>query len=249
MTSRRIRITGIIFFLLLGNFSSLLAQENLPDIIKKISPSVVSIITYAQDGKPLAQGSGFFINQQGDVITNRHVLEGAGRAEIKTASGKIYPLEAILAEDKEGDLIRFSVKVPAQKAVPLSLSKSIPEVGEMVIVIGSPLGLGKIASGGIVSAVRDIPAFGKILQIIASISPGSSGSPVVNMKGEVLGVATLQSVECQNLNFAVSAERINKLKTSKALTAAEWNAKPQKKEVSKAEGLFKKGLSNYLAGD
>jgi len=239
----------MVLFFLLGNFSSLLAQENLPAIIKKVSPSVVSIITYKQDGKPLAQGSGFFINQQGDVITNRHVLEDAGRAEIKTASGKIYPLEAILAEDKEGDLVRFSVKIPAREAIPLSISKTIPEVGEKVIVMGNPLGLEKTASDGIVSAVRDIPGFGKIFQITAPISPGSSGSPVVNMKVEVIGVATFQSVEGQNLNFALPCERINKLKPSKSKTATEWNAKAQEEGVSEAERLFKKGQAYSWAGE
>ena len=239
----------LLFVFSIPVYGSALAQENQPAIIKKVSPSVVSIITYTPDGKPLAQGSGFFINQQGDVITNRHVLEGAGRAEIKTASGNLFPLEAILAEDEEGDLIKFSVKIPAQEVIPLSLSKSIPEVGEKVIVIGSHLGLEKTVSDGIVSAVRDIPAFGKILQITAPISPGLSGSPVVNMKGEVLGVATYQSVEGQNLNFALPGERINKLITSKAMTVAEWNAKLQTEGIPEAEGLFKKGLSYYLAED
>jgi Flp pilus assembly protein TadD len=241
----------LLFVFFIPVYGSALAQENQPAIIKKVSPSVVSIITYTPDNKPLAPGSGFFINQQGDVITNRHVLEGAGQAEIKTASGKVYPLEAILADEEEGDLIRFSVKIPAQEAIPLSLSKSVPEVGEKVIVIGNPLGLEKSVSDGIVSAVRDIPAFGKILQITAPISPGLSGSPVVNMEGEVLGVATFQRVEGQNLNFALPSERINKLTmtTSKAKTVAEWNAKLQTEGIPEAEGLFKKGLSYYLAED
>jgi len=239
----------LLFVFSIPVYGPALAQGNQPAISKKFSPSVVSIITYTPDGKPLAQGSGFFINQQGDVITNRHVLEGAGRAEIKTASGNLFPLEAILAEDEEGDLIKFSVKIPAQEVIPLSLSESIPEVGEKVIVIRSPLGLENAASYCIVSAVRDIPAFGKILQITAPISPGSSGSPVVNMKGEVLGVATFQRVKGQNLNFALPGERINKLITSKAKTVAEWNAKLQTEGIPEAEGLFKKGLSYYLAED
>ena len=238
-----------LFLLSFSLYSFASAQENLPAIIKKISPSVVSVITYDEKGELSGQGSGFFINQQGAVITNRHVLEGSGRAEIKTASGKSYPLEAILAEDKEVDLIRFSVKIPAQEAIPLSISKSVPEVGEKVIVIGNPLGLEKTVSDGIVSAVRDIPGFGKILQITAPISPGSSGSPVVNMKGEVLGVATFQSVEGQNLNFALPGERIEKLKPSKARTVAEWNAKAQEGVMPEAEGLLEKGKSYLWAGD
>ena len=106
----------------------------------------------------------------------------------------------IVAEDREGDIIRVSVDIPLNVVHPLSVSASVPEVGERVVVIGSPLGLERTVSDGIVSAIREIPAFGKIIQTTASLSSGSSGSPVVNMKGEVIGVATFQVVEGQNLN-------------------------------------------------
>ena len=199
-----------------------LAQEKLPEIVKKIEPSTVVILTYGKDGKMIGQGSGFFISQSGDIITNRHVLTGVHRAEVKTARGKVYPITMIVAEDKEADIIRASVNIPKESVRPLSVSSSIPEVGERVAVIGSPLGLERTVSDGIVSAVREIPAFGKIYQITAPISPGSSGSPVVNMKGEVIGVATFQFVEGQNLNFAIPGERIAKLKTEKGKTLDQW---------------------------
>ncbi len=76
---------------------------------------------------------------------------------------------------------------------------------------GSPLGLEKTLSDGIVSAIREIPGFGKVIQITAPISPGSSGSPVLNMQGEVIGIVTFQIVEGQNLNFAIPSERIASL--------------------------------------
>src|SRR5207248_11758035 len=88
------------------------------------------------------------------------------------------------------------------------------QAGESFVVIGNPYGLEGSVSNGIVSAVRQISGYGKIIQITASISPGSSGSPVVNMLGQVIGVATLQAAEGQNLNFAVPAERISQLKIS-----------------------------------
>ena len=76
---------------------------------------------------------------------------------------------------------------------------------------GSPLGLENTVSDGIVSAIRDIPDYGRIIQITAPISPGSSGSPVLNMQGEVIGVASFQIVEGQNLNFAIPSEKISSL--------------------------------------
>ena len=136
------------------------------------------IITYDKGGKALSQASGFFISSEGDVITNRHVLQGAIKAEIKTTKGNTYLVKLVVAEDIQGDIIRVSVDIPRGVTIPLRLSSSLPEEGERIIVIGNPLGLEQTISDGIVSAVRDIPRYGKIVQITAPISPGSSGSPV-----------------------------------------------------------------------
>lgn len=242
-------ITNCIIFLfcIIVTYPSL-AKENLPAIIKKIQPSVVTILTYDKSGKGLTQGSGFFIREDGHIITNRHVLQGASTAYVKTAEDKVYIVRGVVAEDKEGDLILISVN-PNAALNPLLVSASIPEVGEQVIVIGSPLGLEKTVSDGIVSAVRDIPEFGTIIQITAPISPGSSGSPVVNMKGQVIGVATLQTVEGQNLNFAVPSERIVKLKIGKEQRLAEWEERRTKERLVSAEGLYSTGLSFLWAAD
>jgi len=185
--------------------------ESLPSLIKRIKPSTVIIFAYDDKGEFLQLGSGFFISQNGDVITNYHVIQGASSAEIKTADEKTYPITYIVAGDEQNDIIRLSVNIPSQYVYPLSLSKTIPEVGERIIVYGSPLGLENTVSDGIVSAIRDIPDYGRIIQITAPISPGSSGSPVLNMQGEVIGIATFQFIEGQNLNFAIPSERIANL--------------------------------------
>jgi tetratricopeptide (TPR) repeat protein len=187
------------------------STESLPSLIKRIKPSVVIVFVYDNKGEFLKLGSGFFINQSGDIITNYHVLQGAGSAEVKTSNGKTYPIIHIVAVDEQSDIIRLSVNIPSQYVYPLSLSKTIPEVGERIIVYGSPLGWENTVSDGIVSAVREVPDYGKLIQITAPISPGSSGSPVLNMKGEVIGVATFQMIEGQNLNFAIPSERIASL--------------------------------------
>jgi Flp pilus assembly protein TadD len=186
-------------------------MESLPSLIKRIKPSTVIIFVYDDKGEYLQLGSGFFISQNGDVITNYHVLQGASSAEIKTSDGKTYPITYILAGDEQNDIIRLSVNIPSKYVYPLSLSKTIPEVGERIIVYGSPLGLENTVSDGIVSAIRDIPDYGRIIQITAPISPGSSGSPVLNMQGEVIGIASFQMVEGQNLNFAIPSEKISSL--------------------------------------
>ena len=197
-------------------FSTLVfASESLPSLIKSIKPSVVIVFTYDNKGEFLKLGSGFFISQSGDIITNYHVLQGASSAEVKTSDGKTYPITYIIARDEQNDIIRLSADIPSKYVLPLSLSETIPEVGERIIVYGSPLGLENTVSDGIVSAIRDIPDYGRIIQITAPISPGSSGSPVLNMNGEVIGIATFQFIEGQNLNFAIPSERIANLILSK----------------------------------
>jgi tetratricopeptide (TPR) repeat protein len=206
-------------FFLLDTLS--FGQENLPAIIKKVQPSVVSILIVNNGGKVSGQGSGFFVNAGGDIITSRHVLEGASRASIITSDGKEFPVQKVIAEDPDGDLIQVSVGLDGERVQPLQISPAIPQAGERVIVIGTPLGLEKTVSDGIVSAVRDIPGFGRIIQVTAPISPGSSGSPVVNMKGEVIGVTTFFVIAGQNLNFAIPVERISKLVQGKGPTLSE----------------------------
>ncbi|MEA3432100.1 MAG: tetratricopeptide repeat protein [candidate division WOR-3 bacterium] len=243
MTTHRLLVLRIAFLFCIAAVSSILAQENLPAIVKSIEPSTVVILTYDKEGENLAQGSGFFISNDGDVITNWHVFQGASLAEVKTADGHVYPVKEVLTEDIEGDLIRVSVDIPPNVVRSLSVSISPLEVGERVVVIGSPLGLDQTVSDGIVSAVREIPAFGKIIQITAPVSPGSSGSPVVNMKGEVIGVATFQIIEEQNLNFAIPGERVAKLTPGKGKTLTEWEAEKKEEQFTSAEELYSTGLT------
>ncbi len=222
-----------------------MGQENLPALIKKIEPSIVVIFTYNREGKVLGQGTGFFINKEGDVITNYHVLQNASHAEIIISDGGKYPVKKILAEDKEGDLLRVSVDIPEDKVQPLLVSSAFPEVGERIFVIGTPLGLDKTVSDGIVSAVREIPQIGKIIQVTAPISFGSSGSPVIDMNGRVIGVATFFIRDGQNLNFAIPAERINGLTLGLGKSLPEREESRIKDWMASAEGVYATGL-RYL---
>ena len=249
---RRYQVFLIMSTIVLLSFTSLgsiIAQEELTEIVKMISPSTILILTYDGEGNPIGQGSGFFISQNGEVITNRHVILNTAFAEIKTLQGDIYPITHIIAEDKEGDIIRVLVDIPQEKVKPLMLSVSIPEAGERILVIGNPLGLERTVADGIVSAVRDVPGFGRIFQITAPISPGSSGSPVVNMKGEVIGIATFQMIEGQNLNFAIPGERIAKLEMNREETLTEWQLQIAEERTVSAEGLFYSGLVSVWKED
>jgi len=225
-------------------------QEDLPDIVKRVVQSTAVVVVYDSDGEELGQGSGFFIDRDGSLITNFHVMENATQAIVYTNDGNFYPISHVLAEDLDGDLILVSVDVPQKAVVPLTLSHTIPELGESVVVIGSPQGLYQTVSDGIVSAVRDIPEFGKIIQMTAPISYGSSGSPVLNMKGDVIGVASFQMIEGQNLNFAIPSERITNLKIEERITLEDWQINRFVEEVFIiAEQYYSDGMTYYWLDD
>jgi len=219
------------------------AEEDLVNLIKNVKPAVVLVQIFNASGRPIGQGSGFFIDNKGRVVTNHHVIKGAYSATVKTSAGKEFPVEGIIAQDSQADIAKLAVNIADSNIVPLKLSTTIPSEGETVVVIGSPLGLEASVSSGIVSAVRDIPAFGKVLQITAPVSPGSSGSPVMNAKGDVIGVATFILTKGQNLNFAVSSEKILALKeTPTIITLRQYARETSKKDPNDPESLVQAGL-------
>lgn len=224
------------------------AQEFLPELVKRIKPSAVAIETFDGRGATISRGSGFFIAAD-KVITNRHVIEKSARVEIHLINGKKYPVKGVVAIDGEGDLAVLQVDVPPAAAIPLPIERNAPQEGESIVVVGNPFGLEGSVSNGIVSAVRVIPGYGKIIQITAPISPGSSGSPVVNMRGQVIGVATLQAAEGQSLNFAVPSERILQLKIGDVQTFANLNAETQKNKRAAAQALYAQGLAQLSRDD
>ena len=234
-------------FLVVTAVIGALAQESLPELVKRIKPSAVAIETFDRAGKKVARGSGFFIAPD-RVVTNRHVIEGAYRAEIHTTRGNTYKAKGVLAVDGEADIALMQVETPPNEAAPLKVVRTSPQEGESVVVIGNPFGLEGSVSNGIVSAVRDIPNFGRIIQITAPISPGSSGSPVVNMQGEVIGVATLQVTEGQSLNFAVPSERIAQLQPRQLTTFADLVDETKRNKRATAERFYMQGLG-FLSGD
>lgn len=238
----------VLFVLFLPFVGKLSAQDFLPELVRRIKPSAVAIETFDSGGNTIARGSGFFIAPD-RVITNRHVIERSTRVEIHLQDGKKFPVRGVLAVDGEGDLALLQVDVPRGVAVALPIIRSVPQEGESIVVIGNPYGLEGSVSNGIVSAVREIAGYGKIIQITASISPGSSGSPVVNMAGQVIGVATLQAAEGQNLNFAVPAERISQLKITDVQSFASLAAETQKNKRSAAERLYSQGLAQLSRDD
>lgn len=224
------------------------SQDNLPGLVRRVKPAIVAIVTYDSNGEALTTGSGFFI-RPGQVVTNLHVIRGARRSEVKTLDGKgrIYPVAGLLAVDEEGDLALLSVELPPSRARSSELATILPEEGERIFVIGNPLKLEGSVSDGIVSAVRELPNIGKIIQITAPISRGNSGSPVFNFKGQVVGVVTIKVTNGQNINLAIGAARVRQLRPGKRRLLAELAVRETNGDI--AESSYKTGLDSLWLGN
>ena len=223
------------------------ADENLPNLVKRVKPAVVAIATYDEKGEALMTGSGFFL-RPGQVVTNLHVVRGAARGEIKTldGKGKVYPIAGAIAVDEEGDLALLSVDMPSAPTRSSELATELPDEGETIFVIGNPLKLEGSVSDGIVSAVREVPNSYRIIQITAPISHGNSGSPVFNLRGQVLGVVTVKVTNGQNINLAVAAARVAELKAGNLKPLSEVTVKG-KGDV--AESLYRSGIESLWLGN
>src|ERR1041385_6337335 len=188
---------------LLGVAHGLAAQSALDagTLYKQASPAVVLIEAIGTDGKTTKSGSGLLVSADGKLLTNYHVISHTKQAIVKLANGDAYDLVEVLVVDKRKD-IAF-LKIPAVDLPVAKLGRSnTVEIGNAVYSIGSPLGLQNTLSQGLVSGIRDMDGY-RLFQMSAPISPGSSGGPVFNGTGEVIGIAVLTIEGGQNLNFAI----------------------------------------------
>jgi hypothetical protein len=201
-----IRIVTIVL-----SMSSLCFGQTARDIARAAFKSVVLLEMNDSNGQPLSLGSGFFISS-GIIATNAHVIEGASSGTAKLI-GDTHTMQILgtVAVDRNADLALLKV---ASSAPALVLGPSTnPAVGDNVYVVGNPLGLEGTFSAGVISSVRQIDE-DSILQMTAPISPGSSGGPVMDGTGLVVGVAEATFSNGQNLNFAVPAFYLSKLLAS-----------------------------------
>ena len=252
MLKRIFPLSLALFLLVTANLVTRAQGERLPDLIRRVKPAVVSVITYDARGEVQVTGSGFFI-RPGEVVTNMHVIDGAHHAEIRTLDGKgrTYPVKGVVSFDDEGDLAVLSVNAPSDRDRTIQIADSLPEEGEDIFVIGSPLRLDGSISNGIVSAVREVPNLGEIIQITAPISHGNSGSPLFNMKGQVVGIITMKVTNGQNINLALGAARLKQLREGKLLSFDEIASKNRKNPQSEAlaEWWYRNGLNSLWLGN
>lgn len=191
------------------------APESIPDLFDRISPTVVFVTATSIDPFRLTDrvthvvGSGFIIDPSGLILTNAHVVYGRQSITITLDDGMILPARLIGA-DPIFDLAVLQVSPPEELLQAASFGDSDRvRVGEEVLAIGNPMGLDQTMTRGIISAInRVLPettysSQEPLLQTDAPINPGNSGGPLLNRKGEVVGITTAILQEAQNIGFAI----------------------------------------------
>ena len=171
-------------------------------LFNKNVQSVVVVYSFDRNNELIGQGTGFVLTNTGTIATNYHVIDGSYSLRIAFMNGEKFDVNEIVAIDEHRDIAIINIQGFDLPTIKLGNSNKI-SIGEKVIGIGNPLGLSNTLSSGIISGIRTDLEDYKLIQTTTPISPGSSGGPLLNMKGEVIGITTMYLKGGQNLNFAV----------------------------------------------
>jgi S1-C subfamily serine protease len=196
-------------------------ENALADLFERVSPSVVNVSVRVPNpsvaipapgsgsGSRQGSGSGFVVDEQGHILTNDHVVRDASRIEVTLADGLKVPAE-IRGRDSLNDIALLKVDAPAERLQPVTLGDSTAvRVGQLAVAIGNPFGFTRTLTVGVVSGVgRPIEDAGRrplldMIQTDAAINPGNSGGPLLNSRGEVIGITTLIDRSQLSVGFAV----------------------------------------------
>lgn len=200
------------------------AELSVPEIVSRVRPAVV-LIESRTDNKT-AVGSGFIVDPSGIIVTNVHVIKGATTVHVKLSNGDVYDLAQVLVFDERRDTALIKIPAFALPAVRLGNSDQVV-IGEKVILVGNPLGRyeGSVTSG-IVSGIRTTREGSRVIQTDAAANPGNSGGPLLNEKGEAIGILSFKATGAENLNFVIPINYARGMLGEKVpLTLKEFNEK------------------------
>jgi hypothetical protein len=205
-------LLSVICFLFLSREESF-SQASISQLAEKYKASVVSVIAMDKGNRTIRTGSGFFVDRQGVIATSHHVLEGAARAMVRLEGRLEGEVMDILSDDPDCDLLMAKTSLKNTSPIPFGDSNGIAE-GEEVLIIGHSPGWERMLSAGHILGSRKAANL-QLLQLSAPLLVGCSGAPVLNKKGEVVGVATAFADLSTELNFAVPIHYLRTLKPAR----------------------------------
>ncbi|PSR29180.1 serine protease, S1-C subfamily, contains C-terminal PDZ domain [Sulfobacillus thermosulfidooxidans DSM 9293] len=192
-----------------------IAPDTIANVVKRVSPAIVKIVATHPNGQ-VDIGTGFFLTSSGELVTNDHVIYGANHIQVDVPGYKTPFTARVLGTDYISDLA--ALKISAPKPLPtLQLgSSSKTPVGSWAIAIGNPYDLNHTVTVGVISAKGRPLTIGQrqypnLLQTSAAINPGNSGGPLLNLKGQVVGINTAVSTQGQGIGFAIPVSTVKKL--------------------------------------
>ncbi len=192
------------------------------ELYENVKSSVAEILTYDKKGNEYSLGSGFVFTDDGQIVTNYHVMEKAHSAKV-TVNEKEYTVTKILAYDKDIDLAVIKINATDLPVIPIC--KEDVKTGSTVYAFGSSKGFSATMSNGMITyAARDVDGV-ECVQHNSAISSGNSGGPLVNSYGEIIGINTFTIVESQNLNFAIFTKELDNLVYDNSMTIEEFYSK------------------------
>ncbi len=229
-------VISALLFLLINTYR-VEARLHVKEIISRVSPAVVTVLSYDKQGKAIRFGSGFIVTHNGLTVSNYHVIKGAYKAAVKVKDGDVYRVTGIVDFDCHRDFVILKIAGYGLPTVRMGNSNSV-EIGDDVIAIGNPGGLEHTASTGIIGQRRNVGSY-TLLQITAPISSGSSGGPLINMDCQVIGITTSTILEGQNLNFALPINYVRGvLETNKSVKytlakVAQWQTQQDEEKLKR----------------
>ncbi|HEY6866995.1 MAG TPA: trypsin-like peptidase domain-containing protein [Candidatus Eisenbacteria bacterium] len=271
---RAIAYGAVLLIVALSGAVIWLLRDHSPNFVTSVSrqiPGVITLVTYDHKNRELSQGSGFVLTRDGLAASNFHVLQDAYRAEATLGDGRLYHVVRVHGFDVDRDLVVFQLgrskggrveRPSGLHALPLGGAAGL-RIGDRIATISSPKGLANTVSDGLVSGIRDEDGE-RLIQISAPISPGSSGGPVFDAEGRVVGIATLQMSEGQNLNFATPIDSLrDMLARRENLTLAEFQKRAKVATGDNDEfdrtfdaglrlqhrGQYRRAVRDYLAAE
>jgi S1-C subfamily serine protease len=231
------------------------AQEAwIEKVASQASPAVVTVLSFDEKDERIGLGSGFIVRSDGLIVTNYHVIQGGASVEVRSKTIGAYNVSGVVAVSREKDFAVLKINAANLPVIRLGNSSDV-KLGESVMVIGNPKGLTGTISAGLISQFRQEESF-SLLQTSAPIYPGNSGGPLINKRGEVIGVVTARFGDSPTLGLALPVNHIaaelrkgTEVSHSLATLARIEKVYAEKEAEEKLKSILRENFARYTDPD